>query len=151
MLLVTMMLLGAGAETEVDAPNVHVITGGLYDAPRLTPMPWGELPTADYRDDGVLLPWRLNLAMTRWWVAMDGLPDLFQRQLDRLELIEAAAWSSGIELGEARERHRNVTEELSRPPAVETGLPTWLRATMLSVAGIVLVIGGAYIGWQLHP
>jgi hypothetical protein len=151
MLLVAMMLLGAAAETEVDVPEVHVITGGLYDAPRLTPMPWGELPPADYRDDGVLLPWSLNLAMTRWWVALDGLPDLFQLQLDRLELIEAAAWSAGIELGEARERHRHVTEELSSPPEMATGLPTWLVATLLSVAGIVLVVGGAYVGWQLHP
>lgn len=146
--LILMILLGSGlAETTDAIPRVEVITGGLYEAPRVSPLPWDLLPSAENRDGGVWLPLQLNMAMARWWSAYIDLSNLFQVQLDQLEEIEASSWEQGIELGEARERHRHAVASLEMTE--DDGNWSDVLMTVLYVAGVVVAVGTAFAaGWM---
>ena len=148
--LILSLGLAQTADTTTDPYRAEVIRGpGLYDAPHLSPLP-EDLPPAEIRDGGVWLPMQLNLALGTYRRACDLLPGVVQVQLDQLELVEAARWAQGLELGAARERVRRAVEALEAPPLAQAGLPSWIRTGLLIVGGVVLVTLGVLAGWGLH-
>lgn len=143
---ILILCLGAGNVETTDVPKIEITTGGIYDAPRVSVFPWWELPASEKRDDGVWLPIRLHLAMAAWWTAYEGLPNLFQLQLDELERIEEASFSQGIELGEARERHRDAVASLDEPD----GWPDWIVTALYAIGTAAAISAGIVIGWYIR-
>lgn len=144
--LTLILCLGATGVETTDVPKVEITTGGLYDAPRVSVFPWWELPASEKRDDGVWIPMRLHLAMVAWWTAYEGMSDLFQLQLDDIERIEEASFSQGIELGEARERHRSTVASLDEPD----GWPDWIVTALYAIGTAAAISSGVAIGWYIR-
>lgn len=147
-------LLGVAPATieDLEVPDLTIEVGGLYDAPRVAPLPFELLPPSERRDGGVWLPMALHLAMTRWWgVYADEMPGLMQAHLDMARDAEQAAYARGLKLGAARERHRHAQAALEQPPlAPPVGLPGWLATTLYVVGGCILIGLGVAAGWGLH-
>lgn len=146
--LILALLPGADAP---DIPKVHIETGGLYDAPRVSPLPWDQLPPTKGRDGGIWIPIELHMAMTAWWVAYEGLADVYQVQLDELEDLAAVRWEQGLRLGAARERARQAREQLTAPVVSDGWITSWLRTVLWTVAGVAVVSGAFVLGWVLSP
>lgn len=154
--LATILLLGLAT---ADGYQAHVEwSGDLYAAPMITALPptCGPLddvdcmPRALVKDDGVWLPMELNNALGAYRNACKLLPGSFQLQLDKIHSIVESTMNQGIEIGMARAKAEFATEALRSEPLADPSWPTWIRTVAITVAGLVLVVGGGFIGWCAH-